>query len=155
MMEILEIQRTQEVFDNVRLRETFLHFKKLLVELRKRNLPDGLVMEINKAIEELNVTAGTADEQRKMIRRKQSGILKLLDKEMNLVPSNHYRNLWLVLGMATFGLPLGVVFGTILGSMGFIGMGLPIGMPIGMAMGMSLDKKALSEGRQLAWETRD
>ncbi|GAP69555.1 hypothetical protein BA6E_1215 [Bacteroidales bacterium 6E] len=154
-MEILEIKRTQEVFDNVKLREVFLHFKKLLVELRKRNLPDGLVMEINKSIEELNNTPGSAIEQKRLIRKKQSAILKLLDKEMKLVPSNYYRNLWLVLGMVIFGLPTGVVFGTILGSMGFIGMGLPIGMPIGMAMGMSLDKKALTEGRQLDWETKD
>ncbi len=57
------------------------------------------------------------------------------------------------LGMAAFGLPLGVVFGSSTGNMGLLGIGLPIGMVIGMGVGSKMDKKAFEEGRQLDLET--
>ena len=67
---------------------------------------------------------------------------------------NHYRNTWLALGMAAFGIPLGVAFGTSSGNMGLIGIGLPIGMVIGMAVGSGMDKKAVESGRQLDLEIK-
>ena len=87
----------------------------------------------------------------KQIKSAQAGIIKLLDQELNLVPQNHYQLKWLVLGMATFGVPLGVVFGIALGNLAFLGIGLPIGMAIGIAIGTSKDKQAQDEGMQLDW----
>ena len=55
----------------------------------------------------------------------------------------------MALGMAAFGVPLGVAFGTSLDDMSFLAIGLPIGMVIGLAVGSGMDKKALEEGRQL------
>jgi len=70
------------------------------------------------------------------------------------VPKNHYRALWLVLGMSVFGLPIGVLYGFLIGNMGLLGTGLCFGMAIGVALGAGLDKKALKEGRQLDLEIR-
>lgn len=78
-----------------------------------------------------------------------SSLLKLLEKELKLVPKDHYRTRWMVVGMSAFGLPFGVVFGTSLGNMAYLGLGLPIGMGIGIAIGASMDEKAKKEGRQL------
>jgi hypothetical protein len=80
--------------------------------------------------------------------------LKLLEKEQKIVPKKHYQTLWMVLGMSSFGLPMGVAFGLALGNIGLMGLGLPIGMGIGLAMGTKMDKKALAEGRQLAFEAK-
>jgi hypothetical protein len=87
---------------------------------------------------------------RKHIRKTQSGILKLIEKELKLVTKNHYRKTWLAVGMAAFGIPLGVAFGTSIGNMGLLGIGLPIGMAIGSGM----DKKAVESGRQLDLEIK-
>lgn len=73
---------------------------------------------------------------------------------MKLVPKNYYRNLWMILGMTTFGLPLGVAFGLSLGNIGLLALGLPIGMVIGLAVGSSLDKKASENGKQLDIELK-
>ena len=95
-----------------------------------------------------------AKELRKQIKNTQSGIIKLIEKEHKLVTKNHYRNTWLVVGMAVFGIPLGVAFGASLGNMAFLGIGLPIGMAIGSAVGTAMDKKAFEEGRQIDLEIK-
>lgn len=151
-MEIIELQQIPGIETNAKLKAKYLHFDKLLVELRKKELPDGAVILVNQEIEELNVTRGPETDWKRMIAKKQTNILKLLEKELNLVPINHYRNLWLALGIAAFGIPLGVVFAASIGNMGFMGIGLPMGIPIGIAIGSGLDKKAMEEGRQLDWD---
>ena len=57
----------------------------------------------------------------------------------------------MVLGMSSFGLPLGVAFGASLSNMGLLGVGLPIGMVIGIAVGLKKDNQAAKEGRQLKY----
>jgi hypothetical protein len=117
-------------------------------------LPEVIVETINQDIDNLNSFSGSGDELRKLITKKQTGILKVLEKELKLVPKNHYRNLWMVLGMSVFGIPMGVAFGASLGNMAFLGIGLPIGMVIGIAMGTGMDKKAHNEGRQIDMEIK-
>src|SRR6187402_557021 len=126
-MKIKELNQTPDIDKNVKLEETYLQFEKLLTELRKRELPDELVVSINKDIEDLNSTSISGDELRKIVTKKQTRIIKLLEKELKLVPKDYYRNLWLAVGMAAFGLPMGVAFGAALGNMAFLGIGLPIG----------------------------
>ena len=70
------------------------------------------------------------------------------------MPKKHYRNTWLAVGMAAFGIPLGLAFGATLGNMAFLGIGLPIGMVFGMSVGTNMDKKAFEEGRQLDLEIK-
>lgn len=86
---------------------------------------------------------------RKKIREKQTQIIRKVEKEQKIVPKNYYRNIWMAIGMAVFGIPLGVVFGMSLGNMAFIGIGLSIGLTIGLGVGSEMDKKSF-QGRLAA-----
>lgn len=153
-MKINEIIQKPDIEKNVKLKEAYIQFEKLLFELRKKNLPVGLVISINKDIEELNSTFSSGEVMRKKIKKIQTKIINLLEKEIKLVPKNYYSNLWLTLGMAAFGIPIGVALGASIGNMAFIGIGLPIGLAVGIAVGSEMDKKALKEGRQLDMEIK-
>jgi len=117
--------------------------------LRSREIPDHIVEKINTHISTINAFPGQSREITKMIRNFTSSTITLLEKELKLVPENYYQNQWLAIGMAAFGIPLGVAFGTSLGNMAYLGIGLPLGLAIGMAVGSGMDKKAAAEGRQL------
>ena len=153
-MKINELNQKSEIVKNVKLEQAYAQFEKLLFELRKRDLPDGLVMSINNDIDEMNSTSISGDDMEITISKVQRRIIKLLEKEVKLVPKNYYRNLWLALGMSVFGIPIGVIFGASLGNVAFLGFGLPIGLVIGIAVGSGMDKKAVEEGRQLDVEIK-
>ena len=146
-MKINELNQKPGIDKNVKLKEAYIEFEKFLFELRKKDLPDGLMLSINKDIEELNASSSLGDELRKIIK-------KIQTKNIKLVPRNYYRKLWTALGMTTFGIPLGVAFGVIFGNMAFIGLGMPIGLAVGLAVGSRMDKKAFDEGRQLDVEIK-
>lgn len=151
-MEIKELKKRSGIDQSKKLMRDQAQFDRLLTVLRTKDLPDEIVVSINNGIDRVNAVSGSGKQWRKQLRKTQSGILKLIEKELKLVPKNHYRNTWLAVGMAAFGVPLGVAFGTSLGNMGYIGIGLPIGMAIGISVGAGMDKKALAEGRQLDLE---
>lgn len=150
-MKINGLNQEPGIKQSLKLEKARFQFKKLLFDLQNRNLQDGLVISINKFIDEINSSSISGENIRKviLIKKIQNKIIKLLVKEGNLVPKNYYKNLWLSIGMATIGIPFGVLLGTSLGNMAFMGLGLPIGMVIGIAVGVGKDKKALSDGRQL------
>ena len=151
-MELIELNKRVDIDQNKKLNNEYSQFGKLLKSLNKKELTSEILSSINRSIEAINSFTDSEKELRKLICKTQSEIISLLEKELKLVMKNHYRNTWLAVGMAAFGLPLGVVFGTSLGNMGLIGVGLPIGMVIGMAVGARMDKKACDEGRQLDLE---
>ena len=151
-MELIELNKRVNIDQNKKLNNEYAQFGKLLKSLNKKELTSEILSSINRSIEAINSFTDSEKELRKLICKTQSEIISLLEKELKLVMKNHYRNTWLAVGMAAFGLPLGVVFGTSLGNMGLIGVGLPIGMVIGMAVGARMDKKACDEGRQLDLE---
>ena len=153
-MEIKELNKRPNIEQNIKLNRKFLQFEKLISELKTKEIPNEIVRSVNNNIEEINSFSNSEKELRKKIKKAQSRVLKLIEKELKLVTKNHYRNTWLAIGMAAFGIPLGVAFGTSLGNMGYIGIGIPIGMVIGMAVGTGMDKKALEEGRQLDLEIK-
>lgn len=136
------------------MESAYIQFGKLISELNARELPDEVALAINTEIEDINTTTDQGRHLRNHIRQNQTRIIKLVEKELKLVTKNHHRNVWLAIGMAAFGIPLGVAFGTSLGNMGFIGIGLPIGLAIGIGVGTQLDKKAEEEGRQLDLELK-
>jgi hypothetical protein len=148
-MEIKELTKKQGIEQNKRLVKAYDQFNKLLSALKKKELPDELIVDINDRIDQINSTPASDKSLRTQVKKAQSKVLKLVEKELKLVPKNHYRNLWMALGMAAFGVPLGVAFGTSLDNMTFLAIGLPIGMVIGLGVGSGLDQKALKEGRQL------
>ncbi|WP_300492212.1 hypothetical protein [Flavobacterium sp.] len=148
-MKIIELKEIQNTSENSKLPPLYTQFQKLLEELRKKELPDTLIESINQDIEVLNTTTLTDDKLRKLFKEKQTKIVRLVEKEVKIVPQKYYMTLWLAIGMSAFGIPLGTVLGLSLGNMGLLGIGLPIGMAIGIAVGTNMDKKALQEGRQL------
>lgn len=153
-MEIKKLNERHGIDQNKKLIGAYTQFYKLLTELRNKELPVEIVISINKGIEQINSVSESGKELRKQIRKTQSSIIKLLEKELKLVTKNHYRNTWLVVGIAAFGIPLGVALGASVGNMGLLGIGIPIGMAIGIALGSRRDKKAFDEGRQLDLEIK-
>ena len=148
-MIIKELNQKPGLTGDAKATEAYLQFEKLLTELRNRELPDEIVVSVNREIDDINATQFSGKDLVKQLKTKKSSILKLLEKEMKLVPKHYYMSIWMAVGMAAFGVPIGVALGLSLDNMAFIGIGLPIGMPIGMAIGVGMDKKASDEGRQL------
>jgi hypothetical protein len=153
-MDIKELKNRPDIDQHKRLYASYAQFDKLLVELRTKELPNETVNSINNGIDHVNSVSESGKELRRQIKKTQSRIIKVLEKEHKLVTKNHYRNTWLAVGMAAFGIPLGVAFGASLGNMAFLGIGLPIGMAIGIAVGTGMDKKAFEEGRQIDLEIK-
>jgi predicted RND superfamily exporter protein len=129
-------------------------FQIIIAELNNKEVTDTVVTHINKEIDSLNSFSGDAKSFRRQLYKTQTRILALVKKELKLVPINHYRSLWMAVGMAAFGVPIGVAYGTAIGNMGLLAIGIPIGMVIGMAIGAGMDKKAKQEGKQLNVEIK-
>ena len=153
-MEINALNKIPGIDQNTKLFKAFSQFDDVLAELKKKELPKEIIFSINNTIEGIITFKGPEKEFKKHIRKAQSGIMKLIEKKLKIVPRNHYRNIWFVLGMSAFGIPIGIVLGASQGNNGMLGAGLPIGMVIGIAVGTSMDKKAFREGRQLDLEIK-
>ena len=148
-MPINELNQREFRDESPKTRKAYDQLEKLLNVLRKKNLSDTIISSINSDVDKINNIQYHGNAYRRLINNTISGIIELVAKEMKIVPANYYRNYWMSLGLAVFGLPLGVVFGSSLGNMAFIGVGLPIGLVIGQVVGTQMDKKALEEGRQI------
>jgi len=148
-MEYSELEDRAGIENSPKATIMFMYFKKLISELKKKEVPSNIIQVINKEIERINSFTGSNRELVRMLQRSRLIIIRLLEKELKIVPKNLYRTRWLALGMVVFGIPFGASFGLSLDNMAFIGIGLPIGMAIGMAVGAGMDKKAFEEGRQL------
>lgn len=124
-------------------------FEKLLNELRSRDLPTSMIESINQQVGLVH-SSGTEEKTfAKQLSKSQSIVLKQLEKEHKIVPKNYYRTIFMSIGMAGIGIPMGVAFGLAIGNLAFLGIGLPIGLAIGIAIGTAKDKKAADEGKQL------
>lgn len=152
-MNIIELKERQNISGNIKLSRICDQLGELLKELKKKEVPHKVIESINQDIEELNSTTLTDNELRRLVKHKQTKIIKLVEKELKITPKNYYRNLWFVLGMS-LGSGIGVAFGISIGNMGLLGIGVPIGMAIGIAVGTAMDKKAFEEGRQLNIEVK-
>jgi hypothetical protein len=152
-MKILTLSPHTSCGTNPKLSKQFNSLQSLLEAIGKKEVPEVQLQKINEIIGGINVFSGTDQELIKAIKAGQSIFIKLLEKELKIVPQNHYQMQWMVLGMSVFGLLLGVAFGAAMGNMGLLGIGLPIGMAIGIAVGKGMDTKAKNEGRQLDWKS--
>lgn len=132
-----------------KLKEIYAQFGDVLAELNAKKLPQHLIESINQDVDEINGSALTEKDLRRLVNKKQTKIISEIEKRLKIVPKDHYRNLWLALGMTAFGLPIGVAIGLSTGNMGLLAIGLPIGLGLGVVVGSRLDKKAAEEGRQL------
>lgn len=154
-MKIIVLKRRQDMTISPKLDAVYTQFNALVDELNTRGLPDSTVGAVNRKIEEVNATTKASKSMRRIVLKKQAKLVRLIEKEHKIVPKNYYRNLWLVLGMSAFGIPIGAAIGASVGNMGLLAIGLPIGMAFGMVVGARMDKKALDEGRQLSIELKN
>lgn len=154
-MHIIQLKEIPNAAMSAKSNLYYTQIEYILNDLSGRDLPDYIVQSINVAVEELNAATKTDYALQKLLKQKQKDVVTLLEKEMKIVPINYYRNLWMVVGMAAFGMPLGIAFGTAIGNLGMMAIGIPIGMVIGIAVGTQLDKKAFEEGRQLSVEIKN
>lgn len=148
-MSLHELQTRSDIPQNSNLARQYAQLGLVIAALNNRDLPGQVADAINGEIDRVNAVSGADKDLKKQVRKAQYAIFKLVEKELKLVTKNHYRRLWMVLGMTIFGVLLGVAFGASLGNMAFLGLGLPIGMAIGIGVGTVMDKKAATEGRQL------
>lgn len=154
-MNIKELINREDITNDDKLNRVYSQFVELLSELKKKQLSQNICKLINESIDSLNSSTLNGNLLTRFIKQKQSAILKQVEKEHKIVPKNYYRNLWMIIGMSAFGIPMGVAFGLSIGNLGMIGIGMPIGMAIGIGVGSSMDKKASNEGRQLHIEIKN
>lgn len=153
-MEINRLALKTEQINTEKIKNIYFQFDAILENISKKKLSETVIKEINSQIETVNATQLNGAELQKYLKKMQTEMLKYLEREMKMVPKNYYRSVWIGVGMAAFGLPLGSVFGLLLDNIGFLGLGLPIGLAIGAALGSSMDKKAQTEGRQIDVEIK-
>ncbi|MBZ9629755.1 hypothetical protein LB465_03105 [Salegentibacter sp. LM13S] len=148
-MYIIELKERQDISTHKSLKYAYSQFDILLKDLRKKELPEDIIQSINQNVKEINSSTETDKNLMKLLNKEQTQILRLVRKELRLIPKNHYTFLWMALGIAVFGLPTGIIYGKISGNMGLLSLGLPIGLGIGIMVGMWLDSKVKKEGRQI------
>ncbi len=148
-MPIQEINPANPNSGNKKFMDTLINFNEFINELNKKEIPVLLQRVINEEIQTLSSIIDSEEELYQKLRKVQSHILSLVEKELQFVPKYHYRNRWLALGLTAFGIPIGLAIGLSFGNMAFLGIGLPIGLLIGVAVGSAKDKKAKQEGKQL------
>ena len=153
-MSITSLQPKTAVTGDAKLEALYTQFGQLINELNTKSISSEVIASINKEVEETNASRMTGNDLKKLLRKKQSAIVTLVEKKHKIVPKDYYRQFWMILGMSAIGLPFGVGLGLALGSMAYLGLGIPIGMGLGMVMGSAMDKKALKEGRQLDMEIK-
>ncbi|NAS30572.1 hypothetical protein GTQ40_06290 [Flavobacteriaceae bacterium R38] len=150
-MKIEELKAIQDIEANQRTVDKYNSFSKLLDELRAREIPGTVIEIINKEISLVNAASHSDKSLSRRLTLSQSKVLSVLASKLKIVRKGYYRNLWMVLGMSSFGLPIGLSFGLALDNIGLLGVGLPIGMAVGLAMGSAMDKKAAEKGNQLSF----
>lgn len=144
----LEKLKAQPKFEKDRHRQKYLRLQELLELLVKFELKDELCGKLNAEIQKIN-SAEDKHSKLKQLRKSQNKILSSLEKDAKIVTKHHYRNMWLALGLAVFGVPIGIVLSNVLDNTGLMGIGFPFGMFIGVVLGNYMDKKAKAEGRQI------
>lgn len=154
-MEIKTIVHQNTKVKSSKLSQTIRQFNELLIDLNQKQLPYETIETINRHIEVVNASQLAGRTSKRLLVKKRKQIIDLLQKEHKLFPKNYYRNLWTVLGISFFGLPIAIAFGYSTGNLGLIATGLPFGMAIGFALGLNMDKKVLKEGRQLNFELKN
>ena len=151
-MPLHDLTASEAIQNNDKALKSFNQIQSILADLKTRTIPEPILATLNGYLAEINTSTLVGKDMEKLLKTNLSKILKLLEKELKLVPKSHYRNQWMVLGMSAFGLPIGVAFGISIGNLGLLGLGLPIGMAIGITVGTGMDEKARKEGRQLSCE---
>lgn len=133
-----------------KLEKCFTKLQELIEVINERGIPVEVELEIDGHLQALDEFDGSAKDWKKKLSASYRKTLHLLEKRLKLVRKNHYRDLWMPLGLAIFGLPIGMGIAIAIGNIGLLGAFMPAGMAVGMALGIGLDRQAEEQGRQLA-----
>ena len=152
-MNIIELNEIEGISENIKLNRVYIQFQELLIAIRKKDLPDKIIEIINQDIEDINSTSLINNELRKLIVRKQSKIIDLLNKELKIVPKAFYQNHLFALG-GCLGVTIGTSFMISIGSYTFSSGGIIIATVVGFTLGRMMDKNALKKGRQLDFKIK-
>ncbi len=131
-------------------RIALVQFENLLQEVHKMELPPEVIVSLNSELEMLHSFSGGEKQFFKKLKNTKTVLLKILYKEVSVVPKNHYRNLWIAIGLFAIGIPMGIFLSHFLDNSIYMGLGISIGSAIGLIIGSNLDKQAEVEGRQIA-----
>lgn len=149
---ILELTQVPGPSRPSKLNKYLGRLQRLTEALKKKDITSENEDVINTAIHHLNHFHGNDHELIGQAKLTYKRIYHYVIQEMKLVPAGYYQALWIGLGMAIFGLPMGVAMGAASGNFAFSGIGPAMGLPIGIAIGAEKDKKAAREGRQLDYK---
>lgn len=149
-MNINKIKDRQNLSQQPKLEEGINNLNTYISVLQQREIPQDLILKLNIEIDAFNAITDHPKKLKRALSKRQYKMVNLVEKQLKIVPINHYQNTWLALGIGVFGVPLGVVFGSVLNNISFLAIGMPIGMVLGIAIGTQMDKKAKEEGRQIA-----
>lgn len=127
--------------------EAYEKLQRLTQSLKSHRLPEDVIVEINEKMEQLSAATGTRKELLFLLQKTEKSILDLVRKRSGLIPENYYTYLWMPVGMAGFGLPLGAFVFALTDNPAFIGIGLPLGIGMGGLLGAMLDNKAKKENK--------
>lgn len=145
-MEIIKPDLKPELLADTKTKALYDQLQHLLNELDKKKISEETVQKINSETAAISATSLRDKDLYKMLKQKQTGIIKLLEKNikssLKLLPQ-------FMAGCrdGRVRASIGVAFGLLMGNIALLSIGLPIGMGIGVAVGTSLDKKLkLKEG---------
>lgn len=148
-MELNKIRYSVFVEQDQKITKRYNYLLELIEEIESIEIMNDQIVKINSEIDKLNDVSDMKLSWDRQLRKSTNAILKILEYDLKIVAQKHYQTLWFSLGLASFGVPLGVLIGILTDNMGLLGIGLPMGLVIGMFYGMQLDNKAQKEGRQL------
>lgn len=148
-MNLLCLNKRSDIEGIPGLKHFYQKLEQLIKVLQNKALPPDVVSEINSLTEKVNALPDGNNRLKDVVRDTYWVIVKIVERKCKIVPKNHYRNLWMAVGMVIFGLSIGLVFDLANGHAGMLAIGLPIGLVIGMSYGSAKDKNAFEEGRQI------
>lgn len=141
IIEALEKASAQEY--NSSIKKVLDSLVKIFTQLEERGLDPDTLKDHMSAIK---TSVESSPLKYTHISKLKTNLTQTLMKDHGLSTKGYYQNLWLVLGMSLFGIPMGFIFGLALDNFAFFGLGLPMGMPIGIAIGFQKEKKAREAG---------
>ena len=125
-------------------------FEQLIQEIQRMELPPEVIVELNTELEKLELQLVFQKKFYEQIKTSKAVLLNILFKEVGVVPINHYRDLWIALGLSGIGLPLGIFLSFFMDNSSAIALGIALGCSMGIVIGSNLDNQAEAEGRQMA-----
>jgi len=77
MLEIQELNKRPNIEQNIKFKRVFIQFEKLIFELKTKEIPEEIVIFINKNIEEINSFSTSDKELKKQIKKNANKSFKI------------------------------------------------------------------------------